>query len=391
MRPIALSGYKELGRHFQEDPRGALVNLTENLQDGTFKPSDFSLRLLFEHTVEDGRYILDAVDTRRKSGRADLLENAGTVSVTDFANITGQIVFSQILEGYNSPTLLWPMLVESRSTPFPYGERAAGIGEVGDKEDVVGEGEAYPVAGPNEEYVDYQPPVKKGLIVPVTREAIVFDNTGLVLTRAKNLGFSHGLQLEKRVLDVVTGQVNTYSRNGVATNTYLTSGAYINSASNTFTDWTSVQTAELLFDAITDPNTGEPVVLEAADLLVPSALKRSANRVLMASEVAQVDNQANASTVRTMSPNPMDRGFYGQPKYGVLSNAYVKSRTSSASTWFFGDFKKAFGRRYNWEMEITEAPQNNIDMFRRDIWVQTKVSSRDAIDVKNPRYVVKCT
>lgn len=383
--------YRNLQKHFQDDRGAAVQSITELLESGDLKPDQFSLRQLFESTVEDGREILDMIDPRRKSGGRDLREAANAVSTSDFSNITGQIIFSKIKEGYTNPQFLWPELVDQQQTPFPYGERIPGVGPIGDKMDAVGEGKEYPVAGLNEEYIDIPATAKKGLIVDVTREAVVFDRTNLVLKQASDLGYSHGLQLEKRVLDVATGQVNNYKRNGVATNTYLGSGAYINSGSNTLTDWTSIQTAELLFDAITDPNTGEPVVLQAASLLVPSALKRSANRILTASEIGHVDNQANASTVRTVGSNPLDKGFYGQPKYGVLSNAFVKARTSSASTWFFGDFKKAFCRFFNWDMEITTAADNNEQMFRRDIWMSHKVSVRDVISVLEPRYVCKNT
>lgn len=390
MRPIALSGYRELARHFEEDPRGALVNLRESLEEKTLTPEMFSLRQLFESMVEDGRAVLDLVDPRRK-GAVELREAANAIDLGTFANITGQIIFSKIKDAYQSPNFLWTELVTQQQTPFPYGERIPGIGPVGDKMSAIGEGEEYPIAGVNEEYVDIPATGKAGLITNITREAIVFDRTGLVLQRAADLGYSFGLQIEKRVIDVVAGVTNSYKRNGVATNTYLGSGAYINSNANTFTDWTSVQTAELLFDAMTDPNTGEPIVLEAANLLVPSALKRAANRVLMASEVAHVDNQANASTIRTFSPNPMDRGFYGQQKYGVLSNAFVKARVGNGTTWFFGDFKKAFARFYNWDMEITQASDNNQMMFERDVWIRNKISARDVIAIMEPRYVCKNT
>lgn len=389
--------YRELKRQTELDGGRVVANhLRECLEDGTFRPDEFSLRQLFESTVEDGRAYLDSIDERRKGGRhwsADLRESGDVVDTGTFANITGQIVFSKIKEGYDSPDFLWPQLVDQQQTNFPYGERIPGVGEIGDKMADVGEGEEYPTAGLNEEYLDVPATKKKGVIVNVTREAVVYDRTAQVLKKAGNQAYSFGLQLEKKVLRTVTGQTgyNNYKRNGVATNTYLTSGAYINSTSSTLTDWTSIQTLELLFDAMTDPNTGEPIVLQSASLLVPSALKRTANRILMASQVAQVDNQANASTVRTFAPNPMNKGFYGQPAYNVLSNAFVKVATSSASTWFFGDFKKAFCRMYAWDMEIEQAADNNQMKFERDIWHRFKVSSRDVIAVLEPRYVATGT
>lgn len=382
--------YEQLQREFEADPQGCQVRLLEHIESGAIRPRDFSFQGLFEALVPGGAEFMRVTSQYRKSGRSiPLLEAAQATDLSAFANITGQIMFTEIKESMASPEFIFPGLVDSRQSPFPYGERIPGVGKVGDKIGAVGEGELYPTAGPNEEYVDIAPTTKKGLITNVTREAVEFDMTGKVLDEARDLGYSYGLELEKRGLDVVFGVVNSYKRNGVATNTYLTTGAYINAlaSGNGLVDWTSIQTSELLFDAITDPNTGEPVMLRAANLIVPSALKRTANRILMASEVAQVDNQANASTVRTFSPNPMDTGFYGGPRYNVVSNAYVKARTGSATKWFFGDFKRAFRRYFNWDKEITQAADNNEMKFTHDIWARTKISTRDVVGVIEPRCV----
>lgn len=382
--------YPQLQREFEADPRGCQVRLIEAIETGAIKPRDFSFQGLFESLVPGGAEFIRQTSNYRKSGRSiPLMEAADVTDLSAFANITGQIMFSEIKEAMASPEFIFPTLVDSRQTPFPYGERIPGIGKVGDKIGTVGEAELYPTAGPNEEYIDIAPTIKRGLITNVTREAVEFDMTGKVLDEARDLGYSYGLELEKRGLDVVFGIINPYKRNGVATNTYLTTGAYINAlaSGNGLTDWGSVQANELLFDAITDPNTGEPVMLRAATLIVPSALKRTANRILQASEVQHVDNTASASTIRTNGANPLDTGFYGGPRYNVVSNAYVRARTGSATKWFFGDFKRAFRRYYNWDKEITQAADNNEMKFTRDIWARTKVSTRDVVAVIEPRCV----
>ncbi len=383
-----------LQSEFEKDPHGCQVRLIEAIDTGALKPRDFSFQGLFEALVPGGEAFLRETSRFRKSGRSiPLLEAANATDLSAFANITGQIMFTEIKQAMESPEFIFPSLVDSRQSPFPYGERIPGVGKVGDKIGAVGEGELYPTAGPNEEYVDIAPTTKKGLITNVTREAVEFDMTGKVLDEARDLGYSYGLELEKRGLDVVFGVTNSYKRNGVATNTYLTSGAYINAlaSGNGLSDWTSIQTSELLFDAITDPNTGEPVMLRAASLVVPSALKRTANRILQASEVTHVDNTASVNTVRTAGENPMNTGFYGGPRYNVVSNAYVKARTGSATKWFFGDFKRAFRRYFNWDKEITQAADNNEMKFTHDIWARTKISTRDVVGVIEPRYVSSST
>ncbi len=195
-----------------------------------------------------------------------------------------------------------------------------------------------------------------------------------------------GINKEKRVIDVAVGQVNNYKRNGVSTNTYLSSGAYVNTqGSNALIDWKTVEKAELLFDGMTDPDTGEPILMPPVlQLLVPSALKYTAKRVVSATDVMHVDNSSGAATVRYTAANPI-------PNYGILSSPYVKARTSSASTWFIGDFKGAFAYMEAWAIETLQAAANSEAEFTRDIVARFKCSEMGAAQVIEPRRAVTCT
>ena len=61
--------------------------------------------------------------------------------------------------------------------------------------------------------------------MPVTREAIFFDRTHLVLQRAAEVGEVLGLNKEKRLLDLVIGATNNYKWKGTAYNTYYATRA----------------------------------------------------------------------------------------------------------------------------------------------------------------------
>lgn len=374
---------RELKRRFDLEPERTVRHLAEAIEAKKLRPEDFSIRDLFEASVRDGSELLRAIDPRGKSGRRFILEANDAVDLASFANITGQIVFSKIMDAYESPQFLWKDLVEEVDTPFPYGEKVPGVGRMGDQAGVVGEGEAFPNAGLNEEYHDIPATVKRGNIVNVTKEAVIFDRTGLILKRASEVGEWLGWNKEKRVLDVVVGTTNNYKRNGTATNTYLTSGAYINDVtSNALVDWTDVQTVELLFDAITDPNTGEPIHIVPNTLLVPTALKHTAKRVVSATEIEQVDNQANASTVRTHAPNPISG-------YKILTSQYVKSRSSSATKWWLGEPKKAFAYYRNWDVTAEQQGSSSDLAFERDILNRYKASERGVAVAQNPRYMAR--
>lgn len=384
----SLIDYRDLKKQFESEPDRCVALLLESFEKGHLDiDRDFSLKETFKALVPDGEEFLYASASGRKGG-VPLLE-ATTVDSGAFNNITGQIIFSKIREGYTAVEFLYPDLSDEQQTPFPYGEKIPGVGGIGNKISGVGEGDDYPTSGLNEEWIDVPATTKKGLIVQVTREAIEFDRTGLVLKRANEQGYSYGVDVETRTMDVVVGNVNNYKRNGVATNSFLTSGAYINSiaSSNALTDWTSVQALELLFDAILDPNTSLPINVGGnKTIIVPTALKATAFHTERATQVDRVDNTASPTTYRTHSMNPL-RVFNGGSPYQVVSNQYVKRATGSISKWFLGNWKKAICRFYNWKEEITSAADNNQRKFAADIWAQFKISTRDVVVMMEPRVI----
>ncbi len=368
-----------------------MEQLEENLAANRLRPEDFSLRDLFEAIAPNGRELLYEISFRRGRGnRAALQEAANAVSTGDFSNITGQIIYNKVREKYEDPTLLWSQLCTTQSTEFLNGERIPSVGRIGDKGEKVAEGAAYPMVGLNEEWTDTRPTVKHGFIVPITREAIVADRTGLVLKLAGEGGMWAGVAKEKEVIDHAVGVTNSYNRNGVASNTYLTSGAYINDQTSNALDgqaneWRAIEKADLLFDAMTDPNTGEPIGIPAnPQLLVPSALLKTAERIIHATGVQTVDMRAQVTTVRTDGPNPL-----GSRRPQILSNQYVKARTSSTSKWFYGDFKRAILYMSVWEIETLQAASNSEPEFLQDIWARHKVSYRGVPQMYEPRFLTR--
>lgn len=362
------------------------MNFMESLQNGTIKPEECSIKELFESAVEDGRSIVNTWGTRNGGRGGVQLIEAG-IDTTAFSEINGQIVYTKIMEAYNMPGLIGNRLFTTIPTGFD-GEKIPGVGQLGDGAESIGEGQPYPMVGISAEYIETPQTTKRGFIVPVTKEIIYFDRTGMVMRRASQVGEWLAINKEKRQLDVAFGITNNYKYRGTTINTYGdNSGAHDwdnLAATNALYDWTDIENAELLFDALNDRLTGEPIVLTRNQVVVPSALKMTASRVIGASEIEHVDNQANAVTIRTRSGNPLSN-------YEIVSSPYVQRRTSSTSTWFYGDFPKAFGYMENWPITVVKAPVNSELEFTNDIVSRTKVSERGVAAVLDPRYVVKCT
>ena len=381
--------YRELKRRYELDGADRTVDhLSESLREGHLKAEDFSLRDLAESLVPDGRHWVRMLDPR-SSGSVNVMESTEGVDVTAFLNITGQVIYSRILESYNQEAFVVSKLVQHIPTRLD-GEKIPGVGKIADKVDVVEPGMPYPSLGFGEDYIETPSTSKRGFIVPVTKEAIFFDRTHLVLSRAAEVGELLGLNKEKRLIDLAVGLTNNYKSNGQSHDSYSTSGPWINELSgNELVDWTNVDAAEQLFAEMSDPVTGEPILVNGTTVLVMPAYRHAAHRVFNAAEITY--SGAGSSTATTAA-NPLGNYRVEESRLAYRQIvAHGELAEDAKKWWFLGDFRKAFAYMENWPITVTQAPVNSEADFSNDIVLRFKASERGAAAVLNPRYVVKCT
>jgi hypothetical protein len=381
--------YRELKRRYDLDGADqTVIHLSEALREGHLKPEDFSIRDLAEALVPDGSEWVRLLDPR-SAGGVSIMESGGAVDVTAFLNITGQVIYSKIMEAYLQEAFVVSKLVDTVPTRLD-GEKIPGISRVTDTIDEVAPGMPYPHLGFGEDYIETPSTTKRGFIVPVTKEAIFFDRTHLVLSRAAEVGEVLGLNKEKRLLDLVIGATNNYKWRGTTYNTYQTSTPWINSlATNELVDWTNVDNAEQLFADILDPNTGEPVLVRGTTVLVMPAYRHAAHRVFSAAELTFT---AAGSTTATVAANPLTgyRVYDSRLAYRRVIASGIAAATAK-KYWFIGDFRRAFAYMENWPITVTQAPIGSEAEFNNDIVLRFKASERGAAAVLNPRFVVKNT
>lgn len=381
--------YRELKRRYELDgAEQTVTHLSEALREGHLKPEDFSIRDLAEALVPDGHEWVRLLDPR-SAGSVSVIESAGGVDVTAFLNITGQVIYSKIMEAYEQEAFVISKLVDTIPTRLD-GEKIPSISRVTETVDDVAPGMPYPHLGFGEDYIETPSTTKRGFIVPVTKEAIFFDRTHLILSRAAEVGEVLGLNKEKRLIDLVIGATNNYKWKGTTYNTYQTSSPWINSlASNELVDWTNVDKAEQLFADMLDPNTGEPVLVKGTTVLVMPAYRHAAHRVFAAAELTFT---AAGSTTATVAANPLSgyRVYDSRLAYRRLIASGVAAATAK-KYWFVGDFRKAFAYMENWPITVTQAPLGSEAEFNNDIVLRFKASERGAAAVLNPRLVVKNT
>ena len=154
-------------------------------------------------------------------------------------------------------------------------------------------------------------------------------------------------------------------------------------------DWTDVDAAEQLFADMLDPNTAEPILVQATTVLVMPAYRHAAHRVFRAAEITYT--AAGAETATTAA-NPL--GGYRVVDSRLAYRRLIASGISPAEArryWVLGDFRRALAYMENWPITVTQSPRNSEAEFSQDVVVRYKASERGAAAVLNPRYLVRGT
>lgn len=367
--------------------KATVDTLKEAFAEKKVRPEDFSIRRMAETFI--GRGWQEVLENRMSR----VQESSEAVSASLFTAITGQLLVNEIKEKYQ----LASFIGDSLATTIPVTNGNLGVQKVPYLSDVrdigekLEEGEPYPQTQFAGQYITYPGVEKHGRICAVSMEAIYSDLTTQILDSARSVGTYLGLTREYKILQVILGVTNNHSWNGTAYNTYLTTGAWVNTlATYSLTDWTSINSLEQLFVNMVDPVTGYPILIEPKQMLVMPALKYQARSIVNATEVQRGNYATSGEPVRTLAANPLDRD------YQILTSPHaLKALTDSGVTAanangrvYLGDFKKAFVWREAKPLTVVEAPPLNPLEFNQDIALAVKASWMGVAGVRDPRYVV---
>jgi len=378
-----------------------LDTFSTSLTKGEFNLENISIRSLFEECVEDGRELVQSWDPRYGPGSGYLVEAAGAIASSDFSNISGQIVYTRLIEKMMLEDYVFTKMIPTQTTPYS-GEKIAGIDGLGDKAEIVAELQPYPTIGVSEDWIETPATTKRGFIVPISKEAIFFDRTNRLLQEAGKVGEWLAVNKEKRAIDCVIDEnttIHRYKWKGTAYATYQGSTPWINiTASNGLVDWTDIDKANATFNVLTDPSTGEPIVVKADTLICDPALEMVANRIVNATQIVVgtgtvthaggyattgdlVDTHATNSTYLL---NPLRGAF------NIVTTRLLTARQATDTTWYYGSPSRAFVYMENWPITVIKLDEGP-DMFSRDIVTQFRCSERGQYAVIEPRYMVECT
>lgn len=397
---MSLLRANRVAQDFRTDPARTMQDITEALQRGRdgrpggVRPEEFSLRDLAEELVATR----DGEPCGYPWTKGLLLQETAidAVDTTAFANITGQLLVSKVLEGFEREEFVLSRLIPSQSTRLD-GEKIPGIERPRDPERdhtdalVVNPAQPYPHMGFGEDYIETPATTKRGLIIPVTKEAVFFDRTNLILQRASEVGEVLGANKERRLVDLAIGATNNFKWQGTEYDTFYsaadTNPPWVNHLDDNdlaTAEWHAIDEAEQLFAAMTDPATGDPILIGGRTILAPPALRFAAQRIVSATEVRETN-----SPTTTVGPNPLAgmglRLAASALAYQRLQDALGLDADTAKGYWFYGDPAKAFAYMENWPITVLQSPQNSEAEFSQDIVVRYKASERGAAAVMQPR------
>lgn len=375
--------------------------LTEQLREGTVRPEQFSLLALWEGFVGAARETLQHARASMAAGfvpaaRETMQEAVGAAA---FSYVTGNVITQAVIAAYEMRQSTLDSLVSPISSRFRV-EPLVGFQASGSLLDV-GEGEEYQDDVMAEKAVQAPEPVKRGRAITITEEAILYDQTGQILARARMRGDQLRKDRESRGMKRIQDLANPTPPVGMLPNIYkcyypIVSGSptqtdlyrtaagstswhnrTINSlASTALTDWTSLDAAMALFASMTDEN-GDPIVIEPNTLLVPYALWSTAHRIVNAIEVWNVTGTATRTTV---SPNVV-RTIAGT--LIPLWSPYMNDTT----TWYLGDPKSQFQERIIIPGQVVELPPDK----RRDMLTGFVVRHKSQVEATDDKAFLKVT
>lgn len=359
-----------------EGAKAVQGKISKAFKEKKIKLDDISLKGLWESIIGDSSETMSFLN--KKEGFLNQKEvQEADIRSSALSNIIGVVLANEMIDSYSKLTKVGDSLTKPYNSSQK-DERVAGFVAMPDG-DEVDEGIDYPEYGTSSKYVTTGDKKKRGGIVHITEETILQDGTGQLVEFVQDIAENLAMRKEKNIVSGVCGAHNCYFPLGVETALYQAAPYLV--ASNELIDWTDVEKAENEgLDNMTD-ELGEKIAYISQNpvLLVSSANKFTARRIVNATEITTVTDTAKT---QTKSSNPLD-------PVQVISSRYVETYNGNATSWLYGDFKKQFRYKIIWPLQVFQLPTNNLLKFQRDIKFSFKVREWGWIFAKDQKYVVK--
>jgi len=340
-----------------------------------------------ERTVNLARMIRDLLqakkgeEPRMKPEDFSIQEIYQAVHSSAFPVITGTLLSSKMIAAYQLAPTIGDTLVDKFTSKLKT-DTIPGMAPIGTMENVYEGGPYKHTESMEEKWVEIKGQ-KYGKILDITEEMLMYDQTGLVLRQAGQMGESAAMFREKLIMNTIQDITNYKAWypgvSGTATQTDLYQNATSdphsqdNLITNALVNHTDINAAILLFAALVDER-GDPIVIGPKVLLVPNSLLMAANMIYKSSVLIGGANS---------QPNPYAGVF--KPVTSPFLDA------QSTIIWYLGDFKRQFLWKEVIPLQVQYRGGDNEAAWERDIKAQYKVRFFGQCRATDYVYVVKST
>lgn len=354
--------------------------LGEAIKEGKQDASKFSIREQFNHCF--GR---DANRLIERSGASQFFvqEDAGAVASTAFSVITGNVLHSEVIKGYeyeysnNADQLCRTVTSKRRQENIAGFTALEGLHEIA-------ENMPYHDSGLTDKYVTVTHK-KYGRKLSITMEAIQFDETGQLLNVARGFGMNAAATRARQIFEGVIDKNSTvYQPSGTAEALYNTSARTGQDYANATTGVGTINAANLetvltkLRMMKTDPVSGST---DANYIMIPPQ-----RMTMMVHPGAEYDARTLVESSNLPGTANNDTNVF-RGMYSVVVNPYVANTTD----WYIGDFQTQFIWSEVAPVQTFVAPPNSPDEFDRDVPFQMKVRFMGAPAAVDYVYVHKAS
>lgn len=389
---------------FADRFRGELgLTMNENgrpvIREPKFHPREFSLRGLAESLcgiewVENLREGQHGAYRVFEAGANPAIVPGHIPNVSAYLGSIAGLLDAAILEGYEKPEYIIDRLIYTMPSKVRQ-ESLIGLGRMGDQARRRNPADPHPFAQFGERKIISPETYNDALACAVTFEAVFFDRTNQVIDRCNSVGDELALRKELDGFRMIAGVTNPYNYNGVAYNTYLTSGNWINDVSNPLVDWTNLDVISAMASRFTDQETGNRITVTFDTLLVSPAKKLTTQYIQRATEIE----------TWTQSLAEGRRGSALGERFKMESSPYMDQVLTTADTTLGLNLSQANADKYwwamktgpggafvrieNWGITINRAAPNDFTMLNHKMLLAVFADYMHAFMLREPRHVIR--
>lgn len=403
---VPTEGYK-IGRQYIDGQTGiAFVGKTKTAEADAFSLKDIAESIFGTRSDDELKRALGQpcpsihVQNVLEGGLGLVPDNYVNISAFN-ATVSG-LLEAKSLEGYNRADFLHTQLVTMMPQKTVQ-RKLIGLQMIPNGALERKPGNRHPRATFGERYVTTNPTYNRSNSIDVTREAVLYDITGDVLTQADTIGETMGLAKEYAILDMVLGNTNTYVYRGTAYHTYQSSTPWVNKiSSNAFVDWTNLNASKKKFARLLDQETSQPISVMPKQVLAFPGNWENINFWLNSGNGQQRTGSAipgsggSASTSFAQQVGngsvPSNSGMtllpvciYGDKRLTDADGGNL-SASDADQIWYSGDFKKAFAWTFNQPLTTIQATGSDYEQADRGLVLSIFLDEIGSPTVVEPRY-----